>query len=102
MPRGVGSEVFSDFIDHLEPGTVAAMGGVRGMTDEEAAETIRRSALIGVKSGGYRIESNLGTLLNEDGSVFILNWDDEQAEMNEIRNKKRRNENISNPLGRIR
>tara|TARA_R110002096_G_scaffold287925_1_gene481566 strand:+ start:34 stop:1842 length:1809 start_codon:yes stop_codon:yes gene_type:complete len=102
LPRGVGSEVFSDFIDHLEPGTVAAMGGVRGMTDEEAAETIRRSALIGVKSGGYRIESNLGTLLNEDGSVFILNWDDEQAEMNEIRNKKRRNENISNPRGRIR
>ena len=101
LPRGVDPEVFQDFIDDLEPGTVASMGGIRGMTDEQAAETIRRSALIGVKSGSYRIESDMGTLLNEDGSVFILDWDNELAEMNKILNIKRRNKNLINPRGRI-
>ena len=55
LPRGVDSEVFQDFIDDLEPGTVASMGGIRGMTDEQAAETIRRSALINLINPRGRI-----------------------------------------------
>ena len=92
LPRGVDPEVFQDFIDDLEPSTVAEMGSIRNHTAEQAAETIRRSALIGLNSGSYRIETDQGPLLNEDGSLFMLIWNDELAARNESRNKKRRRE----------
>ena len=99
QPRGVDPDVFEDFIDDMHPETVAQMGGIRGMTDDEAAETIRRSRLVGVKSGAYTVESDFGTLLNPDGTTFILEWDDNLAEMNSLRKKRDRIASTPNPRG---
>jgi len=97
LPRGVDPEIFQDFIDDLQPGTVAEMGGIRNHTDEQAAEIIRRSGLIGLKSGSYRIQSDQGPLENEDGSLFILTWDNELAARNKSRSITKHNNSLINP-----
>lgn len=94
LPRGVEEERFEDYIDQMQPETVSSMGGVRGMTDEEAAELISRSALKGVKSGSYIVESNFGTLFKPDGTPFILEWKDDEEAINFERFKKKVGEKI--------
>ena len=94
LPRGIEEDRFEDYIDQMQPETVASMGGVRGMTDEEAAELISRSALKNTKSGNYIVESNFGTLFKPDGTPFILEWKDDEEAINFERFKKKVGEKI--------
>lgn len=89
LPRGVDESDFEDFIDEIQPQTVRALGGVFGMSDEQAAELISQSRLEGVKSGGYKVMPRGNeALFTPEGKPFILIWDDELVAKNAAYSKK--------------
>jgi hypothetical protein len=94
LPRGVEEDKFADFIYQIQPETIAAMGGVRGLTNEEAAIIIGQSPLRSIGAGSYVIGSDLAAMHSPDGSPFILTYSEEQDAINLEIYKKRVGEKV--------
>lgn len=82
LPRGVDEDDFEDFIDDIQPQTIASLGGVQGISNERAAEIIKQARIRNIKSGEYIVQANNGTLIKPDGSFFTIPWSTELAASN--------------------
>jgi hypothetical protein len=50
------------------------MGGIANYTDAEAAEAIKQGRVRSIGSNEYVVETNGGTLFNNDGEPFIFSY----------------------------
>jgi hypothetical protein len=85
LARYTDIEPLEDYIDDFSADDVAALGGVLGMTDEQAAKIVQGSRLKNMKMDnnevtGYRVLSEYGPMTKPDGSPFIITWSVEEAE----------------------
>ena len=74
LPRGVIEDDFEDYIDDLQPETIAGMGGIANYTDEGAIDAIQQGRVRSVGSNQYMVETDGGTLFGNDGKPFIFSY----------------------------
>lgn len=90
LPRGISDDDFEDFIDDIQPETVAELGGVLGLSDERAAELISQGRIRNIKTGQYIVELDGGALFSSATQPFIIEWSDDLAARNQALIKSRR------------
>ena len=92
LPRGVSEDDFQDFVDTLQPETIAELGGVSGVSDERAAELIKRGRIQSVKDDQYVVLLDNGALFSGEDPTqpFFLTWDPDLAASNQALAKTRR------------
>lgn len=84
LPRGVDDDDFEDLFDDMSPKTVGSLGGVFGLSDEEAVEIIEDSRIVGIKDGQYILENDGGTLMSkaDPRKPFVVEWSNDVAAQN--------------------
>lgn len=99
LPRGVDGGDFEDLIDDIQPETIKTLGGVAGISDERAAELVKRGRIRNIKSGQYIVELDSGVLFKPNGEPFIIEWSDELAGRNKAVDEMRGWEELKARLG---
>ena len=74
LPRGVSQDDYQDFIDDLQPETIADWGGIDTYTNEQAVEAIQQGRIRNIGSNRYIVEVNGGTLFS-NGEPFEFSYD---------------------------
>ncbi|MHA2046289.1 MAG: hypothetical protein ACW99G_15990 [Candidatus Thorarchaeota archaeon] len=83
LPRGVDADDFDDFINDLQPETIAGMGGVANYSNDEAVEAIQQGRIRGIVGANqYIVVTNGGTLFGVDGRPFIFSYSLDAASTN--------------------
>jgi len=82
LPRGVDEDSFDEFIDTLQPETIADMGGIANYSDDEAVEAIKQGRVRSIGANQYMVETNGGTLFGTDGKPFIFSYSLDTATAN--------------------
>jgi hypothetical protein len=92
VPRGVAGDDFEDLFDDMHRDVVKRLGGVHGLTDDEAAEIIGNARIVGVKDGQYIVQTDGGALMSKSdpSKPLIIEWSDELSSLNETRLKAER------------
>lgn len=85
LPRGVDEDQFQRYIDTIQPETVKDLGGVWGMTDNQAANLIQ-DAFFKNAADGYEVITSQGTLMQagNPSQPFILKYSDDLYSENYI------------------
>ncbi|RKZ83382.1 MAG: hypothetical protein DRQ39_09590 [Gammaproteobacteria bacterium] len=75
IPRSTSADVMQDYADMFSADRVAEFGGVEGMEDDAAAETIQDAAWVSVGDGEYRVDIGNQTLMEKGtGKPFIIRY----------------------------
>jgi len=86
LPRGVDQDRFETWIDRFSPEMIEyfAPDGIAGMTNEEAADLVRRSRIQSIGNNRYAVvysATNQEAVFKRDGMPMVISWDDEIARM---------------------
>jgi len=86
LPRGVEQDRFETWIERFSPEMIEyfAPDGVAGMTNEEAADLVRRSRIQSIGNNRYAVvysATNQEAVFKRDGMPMVISWDDEIARM---------------------
>ena len=73
---------FDEFIDTLQPETIADMGGIANYSDDEAVEAIKQGRVRRIGANQYMVVTNGGTLFGTDGKPFIFSYSLDAATAN--------------------
>ena len=76
VPDGMNERKFKDYLGSITPETVLAWGGIKGMTNEQAADFLKEDAVLRVVSPGrYAVIYNGMQAITNGGRQFIINVD---------------------------
>ena len=92
LPRGIEEGTFDDFIDDIQPETVASLGGIQGLTDERAVEIIKQGKIQKTQDG-YMVIIDNQTLWSNENKPFTFEWSEELAATNKAHATQRWNTN---------
>lgn len=79
LPRGVPEDDFEDFVDNISAETIKEFGGVWSLSDDKAAEMIRKGRLVSYASNQYMVTTENGAILKAKNNVdpFLISFDEE-------------------------
>lgn len=104
LPRGVPDNIFSDYVNNMTPTTVNKLGGVAGLTNEQAAALIQNATLRSHPNGGYVVDTQMGTLMSakDPRQPFVFKYDQalnnaQQGERYDNRKRRLQIINRANP-----
>jgi len=86
LPRGVDQDRFETWIERFSPEMVEyfAPDGVAGMTNEEAADLVRRSRIQSIGNNRYAVvfsATNQEAIFKGDGMPMVISWNEDMSRM---------------------